>query len=145
MARDRTHLTSYSGLPEEIISVPAEKKWLPCLDVFQSRSDFRDFPQPLMIYEALTGTAMPIKNNVSKSSIINSHMLLQIRLGYVSFLNLNVFHADSCSLFSFTNHWNFSWVFTKALTATFKFPILTSPEGNPGETGTLRNPHLLFP
>jgi len=55
-----------------------------------------------MIYEAVTVTTMPIKNNVNRSGIINSHMLLQIRLGYVSFLNLNVSRADSCSLFSVT-------------------------------------------
>lgn len=121
------------------------KKLVPCLDLFQGRSDFRDFPQPQMIYEALTGTALPIKNNVSKSGIINSHKLLLVRLGYVSFLNLNVFHADLCSLFSFTYYWNFSWVFAKALTAPFKLVICASPEGNSGAIATLRNPHLLFP
>ena len=121
------------------------KKSVPCLDLFQGRSDFRDFPQPQMIYEELTVTAMPIKNNANKSGIINSHTLLEIRLGYVSFLNLNVFHADSCSLFSFTHCWNFSWLFTEALTAPFKSAIRTSPEENPGEIATLRNPCLLFP
>lgn len=81
-----------------------------------------------MIYEALTGTAMPIKNNMSKPVIIKSHMLLQIRLGYVSFLNLNVFHADLCSHFSFMYYWDFTWMFAKALTAPFKLAIHASPE-----------------
>lgn len=100
------------------------KRLVPGLDLFQGRSDFRDFPQPQTIYEAHTVTAMPIKNNVNKSGIINSHVLLQIRLGYLRFLNLNGFHADSGSLFSFTCCWNFSWVFYWSLDRTFQITYL---------------------
>lgn len=121
------------------------KKLVPSLDLFQGRSKFRDICQAQMIYKALTGIAMPIKNNVSKPGIIKSHMLLQIRLGYVSFLNLNVFHADLCSHFSFMYYWDFTWVFAKALTAPFKLAIHASLKGNPGEISTLRNAHLPFP
>lgn len=50
------------------------KKTVPGLDPFQGKSDFRDFSQPQMIYEALTVTAMPTKNYVNKSGMINSHV-----------------------------------------------------------------------
>lgn len=111
---------------------------------FPGQGDFRNFPQPQMIYEALSVTAMQMKINVNKLDIINSHILLQIRWGHISFLKLNVLDLDLCSLFSFTYCWNFSWVFTEALTEIFKLAIHTFLQEKPGEIATLQNPCVVF-
>lgn len=81
---------------------------------------------------------------VNKPDIINSHILLQIRWGHISFLKLNVFNSDLCSLFSFTYCWNFSWVFTEALTEIFKLAIPTFPREKPGQIATLANPCVVI-
>lgn len=68
---------------------------------------------------------------MNKSGIINSPTLLHVRLGYVHFPNWYVFHANLCSLFSFTCCWNVSWMFPEALDFTFQISYSCFPRRKP--------------
>lgn len=59
-------------------------------------------------------------------------------------MGTHIFNSDLCSLFSFTYYWNFSWVFTEALTEIFKLAIHTLPQEKPGEIATLQSPCVVF-